>query len=457
MSKYSRKKQLRYSWLSEDVIAIILVVVFLIGLGFYVYTGIKGYDELEIRYMVTTDDERDDEAAGEPITPSVEERMEYALRDYPITMAFTIVMFLLLSLWNHFKGASMQAGLCALYMLLGIGCSQKVLYQGFYGLTGEAGFIMIGCGAMIAMFLLWRWMQQRLNNVMYVILSGLIIVMLGLNMYVILKGLKTNESYNWIRLFGITLQPSVFVKGGLVVLGSCSFSSRRRQVWYFLLLLVSCAVIAAARDIGALFVLALLFVSMVYLILDNRRLMTVVLILGVIAFGVLVLTSSTARERMTNWGDAMTIKRYHQRDFISAVVRAGWKGLGIENASEFFWLYAGDTDGVMAGIQAIFGLPMLLIVIGCYVTLVMQCGVNRSLHRSSQPILFQMGVYITAQVLLNYGGALDVLPFTGITSPFLSTGGSSTVVDMALMGVMLASLYTKTDIYDHKEDDSDEK
>ena len=457
MSKYVHKSRSKHGWLSEDVIAIILVVVFLTGLAFYVYTGIKGYDEQVVRFMVTTDKERDDEKAGVPITPSVEKRMEYTLRDYPITMAFIIVMFLLLSLWNHWKGASMQAIFCALFMLLGIGCSQKVLYEGFYGLTGEAGFIMIGCGTMIATFLLWRAMGLRLNNVAYVILSVLIIAMLGLNLIPIIKDQEINESFNWVRVAGITLQPSVFVKAGLIILGSCSFDSRKRQIWYFMLLLVSCAVIAMAKDIGALFVLGLLFVSMVHLILDNRRLMTVVLCLGVIAFGVLVMTSSTAWERMSNWGDAMTIERYHQRDFISAVVRAGWGGLGIEHAYEFFWLYAGGTDGVMACIQAVFGVPMSCVVIGCFITIVMQCGVNRSQYRSSQPILFQMGVYITVQVLLNYGGALDVLPFTGITSPFLSTGGSSLIVDMALMGVLLAALYTKSDIYDHVEDREDEK
>lgn len=451
MKQYSHGNRLGSSRISKNVVSIILVVVFLTSLAFYVYGGIKGYDAQEIRFMVTTAKERKGEDNGTPITPSVEERFEYTLRDYPRTMAFLIVMFLALSLWNHRKGATMQSFFCALFMLQGIGCSQKVLYQGFYGLFGEAGFIVIGCGAMVATFLLWRWMGQRLNNVMYVILSGLILVMLALNLYAIIKKIDTNGAYNWVYIGGISLQPSVFIKAGLMVLGSCSFNNRRRKNWYFLLLAVSCVVLVGAKDIGALFVLALLFVSMIYLIIDKRSVMLLTLLLGVIAFGILLLISSTARERMGDWGHAMTIEKYHQRDFISAIVRAGWKGLGIDNASEFYWLYAGGTDGAMACVQAVYGLPMILIVIGCYVTLVMQCGVNRSLYRSSQPILFQIGVYITAQVLLNYGGATDLLPFSGLTSPFLSTGGSSTVIDMAVMGLMWASLYTKTDAYDAKE------
>lgn len=450
MNNYHHRKRSFFGSLSEETVAIILVVVFLTGLAFYVYNGIRQYDDLKIRFMVTTDYERDHETEEEPLTPSVEERYEYTLRDYPRTMAFIIGAFLLLSLWNRWKDTHMQAFFCALFMLLGIGCSQKVLYQGFYGLTGEAGFIVMGIGSMIATFLLWRAIGQKLNVFMYIFLSLIIIGMLGLNVYAILTGKAKNETFNWVTLGGISFQPSEFIKAGLITLGACSFSSTWRKIWYFFLLFVSCGVIAAARDIGALFVLALLFVSMVYLIFDNKRLMVIIMVLGVIAFSLLVANSATAHRRMADWGHAMTIEKYHQRDFISTIVRAGWRGLGIANAAEFFWLFAGDTDGVIAGIQAIFGLPMLLVVMGCYVTLVMQCGVNRSLYTSSQPILFQMGVFITVQVLLNYGGALDVLPFTGITAPFLSTGGSSTVVNMALMGIMAASLYSKPNI-DNKE------
>ncbi len=453
MNKATLQNFVRSHRLPRETVAILLVVAFLIGLPFYVYNGIKKYDDQKVRFMVTTDDERKEEKKGDLITPSVEQRMAYTLRDYPITMAFIIITFLLLSLWNYLKSAHMQAFLCALFMLLGIGCSQKVLYAGFYGLTGEAGFIMFGCIAMIATFFLWRALGQKLNKWAYIGLSGCILLMLGLNMLPILRDEAINNSYNWVSLFGLTFQPSEFIKAGLIILGACSFDNRRRRIWYFTLLLLSCGVVAAARDIGALFVLALLFVTMVYLIFDDKRLMVVVLLVGVVAFSLLVATSHTARERMDALGHAMTSDRHQQRDFISAIVRAGWGGLGMKNASEFYFLFAGGTDGVMAGIQAIFGLPMLIVVIFCYMTLIMQCGVNRSLYPTSQPILFQMGVFITAQILLNYGGSLDVIPFTGITAPFLSTGGSSTLLTMMLIGVMAASLYNKPNFITHKEED----
>lgn len=429
-----------------DVLVIVLVVLFLTGLTAYVHSGIREYDENELRYMVTVYRERANEVYnGKTIEPSVAERAEYTLRDYPRTMAFLIGFFVLLSLWNCWKRANLQACLAATFMLLGIGCSHKVLYQGFYGATGEAGFMVIGCFVMVAAFLFWRFLRQRLATPMYVILAVLIVLMIGANILAIF-GSSTNGAYNWSSFAGVQIQPSEFIKAGLILLGACSFADKSRRRTYFALMLVSCVVIVAARDIGAVFVLALLFLSMVYLILDDDQLCRRLICVGIVVFAVLMFTSDTAQERMGNWGKAMIIDRAQQRNFISSVVRGGWFGLGIENAGDFYRHFAGGTDGVLAGLHAIFGIPMILVVMGCYMVLVLQCGFNRGVSPSSQPILFQMALFITAQVLLNYGGALDVLPFTGITAPLLSSGGSSTISNMALMGVMGASLYSKVDI-----------
>lgn len=455
MSKANIKKRasLMPVRVSPEILAIILVTVFLLSLCAYVHQGIQQYDDVTLRLMTTTPEARNEENAGKlVINPPVVERAAATKRAYPPTMGILTVFFLLLSFWNQSRGANLQAVLCAIFLLLGISCSMRVLYQGF---TDESEFLIVGCFVMVFTFVLWRRMGQQLSTFLYFVLAALIIFMIVIN----LKVTKTEDTvygaHNWAEVGGIRLQPGEFIRAGLIVLGACSFSSTGRKLFYFLLCGVACLTLVRIKDIGAVFVLAVLVLAMTHLLFDNGRLNITLIVLGVLAFFAIYKYSSTAQDRINAWGKAMTsVGSTQQRDFISAVVRGGWIGLGIENASLFFRYFAGDTDGVVAGIQAIYGFPMLLMVIGCYGILILQCGYNRGVAPSSQPMLFQISLFLFTQLLLNYGGSLDLVPFTGITAPLLSTGGSSTLTTMALMGVMGAALYSGSET-DNKEMEGD--
>lgn len=435
------------SGIPADTMAIILVSVFLLCLCAYVYGGITQYNDAVLRYMTTIADERDKDAEGiRPITPSVAERAAATFRDYPRTMLFLTGLFLALSLLNRWKQTNLQATLCALFLLLGIGCSSKVMYQGFYGITGEAGFIVISCIAMLLSFFLWRRMNCRLPTNLYYLLAGMIVIMIVLNILAIIRGNTINGAANWVSVGGISIQPSEFIKVGLVLLSSCSMRSTRRKIIYLALAGVSCLVVALAGDIGTAAIIAVLFFVMVMVLFDEEWISISLLFLFLVAFFVIVRFHPTAQRRFSECGTAMTNTRsVQQRDFIIAIVRGGWLGLGMENAIQFFQITAGGTDGVIGGIQAIFGMPMLLIVIGCYIILVLQCGFSRNADPSSHPILLQTAIIFSGQALLNYLGSLDVLPFTGITAPLLSQGGTSTLCTMTLMGIMCASLCSATE------------
>lgn len=435
-----RGKQLTHT--QTELLLAGLVVWFLLALAWYVYDGISAYDADTLRYMVTTHVNRHPD--------NLEERISLTLRDFPRVMVFLVVFYLGLTLWNIRQKACLQMELSALTILLGVGCCSKVLYAGFYGITGEAGYIVMGCAALVIGYLVWSGMHQRLSGKAYFLMMGAIVLLVLLNLSALLRKQVTNNTFGWVTLGPVTFQPSEFLKGCLILFGGCSILINRRKAAYCVASLVICLLMVAIRDFGAAFIFAGLFVGMTHLIFDDRRLSLLLIGGGLILFMLAVSLSTTAADRMDQWGDAMIIRDEYdsrqQRDFIVAVVLGGWRGLGIERASEFFTTYAAGTDGSLAGIQAIFGLPMLLVVMGCYLVLILSCGFNHGTSPSSQPILFQIAMVITMQVLLNYGGSLDVLPFTGITSPLLSCGGSSTVTMMGLFGVMGAALRGKVDM-----------
>ena len=112
----------------------------------------------------------------------------------------------------------------------------------------------------------------------------------------------------------------------------------------------------------------------------------------------------------------------------------------IDFGSTFTKLTAAGTDASLAGIQVVFGLPALLCVFGCYLVILLCFAQNSGVSITCHPILYQLALVITVQVILNYCGSLDALPFTGVTAPLVSTGGSATVSTCLMLGVAAAAM-----------------
>ena len=177
-----------------DIIAMILVAVILAGLMMYVHQGIQQYDDSTLTYMTTLGSERNQaKKDGVDLTETALERAEATIRAYPRIMIFLIAAFLVFSFWGIRANAHLQAPLCAIFLLLGIGCSTKVLYEGFPGLTGEAGFLVIGCFVMAIMFFVWRKLGFDLSNKFYWILVALVTIMIIMNWVTIFKGNNTDN------------------------------------------------------------------------------------------------------------------------------------------------------------------------------------------------------------------------------------------------------------------------
>ena len=118
----------------------------------------------------------------------------------------------------------------------------------------------------------------------------------------------------------------------------------------------------------------------------------------------------------------------------------GLLGLGAGNG----WmkqLFASDTDVVFATVSEEWGLIAAMTMVAAVVILAFFCLRSASLGRSS---FYTIGActaasILLAQTILNVMGTVDLLPFTGVTFPFVSNGGSSVVSAWGLMAFIKAS------------------
>ena len=139
------------------------------------------------------------------------------------------------------------------------------------------------------------------------------------------------------------------------------------------------------------------------------------------------------------WENPLTTG-YQQTNALMCVAAGGFFGLGIGQG----WmknLFAADSDVVFATIAEEWGLLMALLPILCILVLgifSMRCS---AVGRSS---FYTIGACTAAGIMLfqsalNALGTVDVLPFTGVTFPFLSNGGTSMIAAWGLLAFIKAA------------------
>ena len=125
---------------------------------------------------------------------------------------------------------------------------------------------------------------------------------------------------------------------------------------------------------------------------------------------------------------------YQQTNALMCVAAGGFFGLGIGQG----WmknLFAADSDVVFATIAEEWGLVMALLPILCILVLGIFAMRSAAVGRSS---FYTIGACTAAGIMLfqsalNALGTVDVLPFTGVTFPFLSNGGTSMIAAWGLL------------------------
>ncbi len=354
----------------------------------------------------------------------------------------------------------LSAPLCGIFILLGVGVTYRSIFswEVFDLLTliaavtvGAVAFFVYRRSPYIAARLSTRKVKNTgitYGDILFLLPAVGILLLLAVNF---LFGVTVNGAKLWLNVFGVVLQPSEFIKVLLAVLFASAYGKMWRAAVAFFVGGVTIAGMLALRDMGTAMVIFAMVVIMLFLLLDNKMtfsfsehkpLLILVLILAICAFFVALSVIPYARERFMSFGSAMeNTQQSQQASILKALVFGGFGGLGLENSSYILNIFAIQNDMALAGMTAVFGYGMLLLVLLCYALLIIVPLRKYVVYREFYFVSAQISVIMVVQVLLNALGSVDMLPFTGIVAPFISDGGSSLVSFCALMGILLATLY----------------
>jgi cell division protein FtsW len=152
----------------------------------------------------------------------------------------------------------------------------------------------------------------------------------------------------------------------------------------------------------------------------------------------------TGRQRLADyWAGVqdLTQASWHVQQAAIAFVNGGLLGRGLgESHQKFGFLPTPHTDSIFAIVGEELGLVGCLVMIGLFVALAWRGFRIAAAARDQLGALLAAGIvcWVTLEALINIAVMVGVLPFAGNALPFISYGGSSLVVNLAAMGVLLS-------------------
>lgn len=302
---------------------------------------------------------------------------------------------------------------------------------------------------------LMLWISRRPLHFFVRIAPIAMIVSLVLLVLVLVPGIGINVGgqQNWIRLpGGFSLQPSEIAKLGLVLWGARLLSLRAgsldnwRDVTVPFVPMAGLVIVLVLLegDVGTALVFMPMVAMMLFMVGVPMRFFVGAgaLLLSVIAF--MSVTEGYRMQRFATWlnpeadADGAGWQIIHGR---MALATGGWWGVGL-GASREKWggLPEAHNDFIFAVIGEELGLIGTVLVMGLFL-LVGLVGIRIARRTHSLFVrLAAMGIvtWLITQAVINIGAVIGVMPVTGVPLPLVSSGGSSLLLALCAVGVLLA-------------------
>ncbi|MBF0111636.1 MAG: putative lipid II flippase FtsW [Desulfamplus sp.] len=316
-------------------------------------------------------------------------------------------------------------------------------------------FIFCAMGLVI-MFVASLIPYKMLNHLAYFILFSAFLFLLAVQVPGL--GIKAGGAYRWLNVAGFTFQPSEFAKLALIIFLAYSLSKKQEMISNFLvgflphvfILGLLAVLILIQPDLGTVVIMGaiswiMMFVAGVRII---HLLSPAPLLVPFIYFLVYKVEYRMARifAYRNPWDDPLNTG-YQITHSLKAFGSGGLfgKGMGM-GMQKLHYLPEPHTDFILSIIGEELGLVGVLGILTLYTIVIIKgIGIAREADTLFGTFL-ATGITssLALQVTINTGVTMGLLPTKGLTLPFLSYGGTSLIMNMAGMGILMSIAASKT-------------
>ena len=323
--------------------------------------------------------------------------------------------------------------------------SAKLNYDGLYYLKNQAKYMALGIVVMIAMS---RFDYHYLEKLKNLALIATLLLMLA----TVFWGEDLNGAKRWLNLFNIvTFQPSELAKFVLILYMASFMTRRAPQMGSFtrgvvpllIIMCVICILLLLQKNMSMMMVVMMIGFVMLFLGGADMRHLVGLCLLAVPVFFLAASMETYRWNRLvifTNpWKDPQGIG-YQLIQSLYALGSGGLFGKGLNfSTQKLLFLTYGESDFIFAIIGEELGFVGCVLVIAAYFFLICRGIRTAARCRDRFGSLLAAGItsVIAIQVAVNIGVATSSVPPTGQTLPFISAGGTSLIIFMAAVGVLL--------------------
>ena len=307
-------------------------------------------------------------------------------------------------------------------------------------------FIVIGIVLMIGV--------SKIDYIKYYKKTNLILtVCLLLLILVLIPGIGSvrNGSQSWFGIGSFGIQPSEFAKLGLIIFTAKYLSNnnkflkdiRKGVVPILLVLFTIFGLIMLQPDFGTGMIIVVSILAMLFIAGVNIKFFIGLGAIGVVGIVVLIAIAPYRMDRITSfldpWKDPLGTG-FQIIQSLYAIGPGGLLGQGFLNSRQKqFYLPEPQTDFIFSIISEEFGVLGVVIVCGLFLTILYR-GIKIALNTKdhfSKYLAFGMIFQMMIQTVMNLMVVIGLIPVTGVTLPFLSYGGSSLLISMISIGILL--------------------
>jgi len=252
-------------------------------------------------------------------------------------------------------------------------------------------------------------------------------------------------------LFGRSIQPSELAKAAIVIYLSFWLYRRKDSLNDLQIALIPMGIILGVTtmlimlqpDLSAAITVLLLGIILLFLAGCDLKIILIIVVLAILGGLPVMFIYPTGRERMNAYITGLNNpleSSYHIQRSLEAVIKGGWFGVGLGQAdTKFTGLPLAPTDSIFAVIAEETGILGGLFLVVMFILFIWRGLViaKNAPDQLGSLLAFGLTSWIGLEALMNMAVMVGLMPFTGNALPFISAGGSSMVVTLTSIGIIL--------------------
>ena len=316
----------------------------------------------------------------------------------------------------------------------------------FHYVLMQSIFFIIGIILMIIVSKVpYKYYLKKSNMILFICFILLILVLMpGI-------GSVRNGSRSWFGVAGLGIQPSEFMKLALIIFTSKYIynnpkdmrSVKKGAFPILIVTMLSFFLIMLQPDFGTGTILVMTIVAMLFISGVDFSFFIKIGMLGMVGVCVLIVIAPYRMERIVSflnpWSDPLGTG-FQAIQSLYAIGPGGLFGMGFGNSiQKHFYLPEPQTDFIFSVISEELGIIGIISVSFLFLVIILR-SIKISIKAPdnfSKFLTFGIIFQLSFQTLLNLAVVVGLVPVTGVTLPFFSYGGSSLIITLISIGIIL--------------------